>query len=564
LFNETGNVATIFNGEIYNFVSLRQELAGLGHHFSTASDTEVIVHAYEEWGEGCFSRLNGMFALALWDGRSAAPIFYLARDKNGVKPLYYAASDGRLGFASAAKALMRLPWVSREVDRDALFHFLNFSHIPSPSTALVDIRQLEPGHYLRVDSRTLEKVRFWDPRSNCIAAKHSRGENLPFWEERFATTLRDCVRRQSVSDVPIGCFLSGGIDSSLLTVALTEMGGPRVRTFSIGYAEKAEDETHHARLVAHQLGTEHHELIVRAEDFRGLIADIPQFFDQPFADPTMLSTMLLSRFAREKVTVALSGDGADELFWGYPYQEILRRLKPLRHTSPRLRRWVCEVAKAPASVFSDRLRKILEILQFRGEEELFRSFIGMIGPLRLDRVEQLAGGKPARLALSGLLGAAEGLPWEDKIAYVFQNTFLIDTVLTKTDRASMAYGLEARVPFLDDAMLEFSAELPFSFKHRNGQGKFLLRRVLAKHLPPSITNRPKQGFSVPMKDWLRGDLRYLLDDHIIGNGARVGDWLDLPCARKLAREHVEGRRNHQHLLWSIVCLSLWKERYVNQ
>lgn len=562
LFNEAGDVAVVYNGEIYNFPELRTELQGLGHQFRTRSDTEVVVHAFEEWGTAAFSRFNGMFAFALWDGRHGRDEFYLVRDKTGIKPLFYAGEGRRIGFASEVKPLLRLPWVKREVNHQALFLFLKFSHVPHPHTLLNGVSQLDPAHFLHVTSAGIAKKRYWDSR--VMAAHAPQPGSLAEWEDLFETTLRDTVRRQAVSDVPVGCFLSGGIDSSLLTAAFTRHQGQNVQTFSVGYAEKAFDETSHAKLVANAFGTDHHEIIVRPEDFRDLVPEIPRYFDLPLADPSMLPTMLLSRLARSKVTVALSGDGADELFWGYDYQQILRHVRPLVGLPAPLRKGVFEGLRVPFGAMSDRARKLFEILQFRNEGELFQYFVGTVGPLRMDRLaalvlEDVSLDPPA---FAPLVEQARGMSWNDKIAFVFQNTFLVDTVLAKTDRASMAYGLESRVPFLDDEMLALSARMPFAMKYRDGQSKFLLRSVLAKYLPRGITQRPKQGFSVPLQSWLRKELKYLLDDHVYCDQGRLADWLDMARVRHLADDHVAGRRNHSHLLWSVICLSLWKERYI--
>ncbi len=368
-----------------------------------------------------------------------------------------------------------------------------------------------------------------------------------------------------MGDVPLGAFLSGGIDSSLLTMAFARAQNQRVNTFSIGYKESGFDETSHARRVANAFGADHHEVIVGPEDLRGLIEDIPTYFDLPFADPTMLPTMILSKLARRKVTVALSGDGADELFWGYDYQQMLRRLKPLTKIPAPLRKTALRALGAPLGAISDRARKLLEILQFEEEGELLQYFIGTVGPLRMDKIASLLKDDSFRRppAFAAILEKSAGLAWEDKIAYVFQNTFLVDSVLAKTDRASMAHGLETRVPFLDDEMLALSSQMPFHMKYQMKRSKFLLRSVLAKHLPPEITQRKKQGFSVPLRGWLRHEMKYLLDDYIFSDQTKLAEWLDIDGLQKLARDHVDGRRNHFHLLWSVVCLGLWKERYIN-
>lgn len=563
VFNESGDVCVVFNGEIYNFEILKKLLQELGHKFKTNSDTEVIVHAFEEWGVDSFLKFNGMFAFAIWDGRSKKNEFYLVRDRIGIKPLFYTTNENRVGFASELKPLLRLPWVKKNISPETLLYYFKFSHVPNPASILEDVKQLEPGYFLHV-STTIKKQKYWDARSLFGLEVKFKKKDITDWEEEFEHILFDSVKRQQMSDVPIGCFLSGGIDSSLITMAFSAQNNKKIKTFSIGYKEADFDESAHAQEVSNIFQTEHSTLIVEPEDIQDLIASIPKYFDQPFADPSLLPTLILSKFAREKVTVALSGDGADEIFFGYDYQEILSHLGPAVVTPKFIRGPLFSALGATSGFFSERLRKFSEIMQFKTEAELFQYFIGTVGPMRMDRLKQVISTNinlyPS--LYTPLMESARGLSWNEKIIYVFLKTFLVDTVLTKTDRASMAFGLEARVPFLDNEMLDFSARLPFDLKFSNGIKKRLLRNVLGKKVPNTLSQRKKQGFSIPLKDWLRGDLSYLIDEHIMSDKIKKDPALNAEFLRRLATEHMQGRRNHSHLLWSVICYQLWKDMYI--
>ncbi len=571
LFNEDGKVAIVFNGEIYNFQELREDLGGRGHVFKTMSDTEVIVHAFEQWGEDAFRRLNGIFAFGLCDLRAGSPVLYLVRDRFGTKPLLYTQREGRMAFASELKPLLEVPWIPRIVDRRMLFYFLKFSHVPAPHSILADVRQVRPGTWLRFDGDEGREGVYWDP-IEISRVPDQTGRSEEDWLDELEDLMRRVVKRQRVSDVPLGCLLSGGIDSSLLTMACASSNGSPIETFSIGYRETEFDETPYAREVAEAFGTRHRELIVGPEDLRGLIADVPTFFDQPFADPTLLPSLLLAKFARERVTVALSGDGGDELFFGYTHHQALYHLRRVAGLPAGLRRAVFAAADGLLGILPtqalglavQQARKASQILQFRDEAELFSYFIGTIGPMRLDRLAEIVVEKPdlSRPFFEGILQELHGLPWQEKIDQIFLRSFLPDTVLAKTDRAGMAYGLEARVPFLDDEMVAFSARLPFEFKFRGGTKKYLLRRLLARRLPGRISRRSKQGFSIPLREWFRGELKYLLDEHL--DETRLGreGYFEPRAVRRLVDEHLGKRANHSHLLWSLVSFQMWQARYL--
>jgi asparagine synthase (glutamine-hydrolysing) len=586
IFNEDGRVGVVFNGEIYNFLELRDELEKLGHRFQTCSDTEVIVHAYEEWKEDAFSKFDGIFAFALWDLRERAPVVYLARDRVGAKPLFYCAKMGRLAFASELKPLLKISWIGRDLDPTAMMAVLKHSHVSQPMSIFREIKQVSPGSFLKIRAQEMLENRFWDPlKLYRQDTGNERSESD--WLEELNQVFSRTVKKQLVSDVPVGVFLSGGVDSSLIVTALRDATSAPLKTFCIGYHEGEFDESSSARALGHALGTDHHELIVSPSDFYDLIPDIPHYFDQPMADPTLLSTLLLCRFARKEVGVVLSGDGGDELFYGYSYQQALFHLQVLKKLPSMPRqlsmRWMealfAWIARFPGpsslNLWAQRFSKTASILQFQDEAELFQYFIGNIGPMRMDRIGDLlveSGRSQLHAQYLSILNNLDGLPWCERISQVFFRTFLPDTVLAKTDRASMAFGLEARVPFLGNEMLEFSARLPFRFKYQKGCKKYLPRKLLASKLATGsrssslaeeLSKRPKQGFSIPLREWLRGDLKYLLDEYL--NHPRVArEGVFVPqLVDRIVSEHLQRHANHSHLLWSLVVFQMWKERYLS-
>jgi asparagine synthase (glutamine-hydrolysing) len=561
-----GLLSIVFNGEIYNYRELRANLEELGHRFRTQSDTEVILEAFGRWGVESFRRLNGIFALGLCDWREGRPILYLVRDRFGTKPLFYAHREGRLAFASELKPLLEVPWLRNDIDREVLFHYLKFSHVPAPRSMLRDVSQVPPGRWIRFDNGSAREGTYWDPiEMTRLSPGPVRSEED--WLDEMDSVLHQVVRRQMVSDVPLGCLLSGGIDSSLLTVAAAEQSSG-LNTFSIGYREAEFDETPYAREVSRVFGTRHHEIIVGPRDMLELVRDVPRYYDQPLADPTLLPTLLLCRFARREVTVALSGDGGDELFFGYTYQKTLHRLAALAHVPGPVRRRVCAMLDAALGMApglgrrGQMMRKAMQILQYRNEHEMFAYFIGTIGPMHLDRLAGLLETKPVNpLLLADTLASLDGLPWEQKIEQVFLRSFLPDTVLAKTDRAGMAFGLEGRVPFLDDQMVDFAARLTFQLKLRGGVKKYLPRRLLERHMPGHISRRPKQGFSVPMRDWLRKELRPLLDEYLEPQRLAREGYFRPDAVQGLVREHLASSANHSHVLWTLVTFQMWKEHY---
>lgn len=552
--NEDGSVQVVFNGEIFNFQELRAELEGAGHTFRTRSDTEVLVHAYELWGDAMAARLSGMYAFALWDrGRRR---LVLARDKLGKKPLYLAEIDGGWAFASEARALLAHPGVTRTLDRGALIRYLVSEYVPSPHAIYARMRKLPPAGMLVFEGGRPGSVRTtWR-----LPAVPFRGSGA---REEFDALLKRAVRRRLVSDVPVGVFLSGGIDSGCVAAEVRD-AAPEVHSFSIGFSDPAFDESEAAAETARHLGLTHHAQRFDPAAMQALIPDLFRRLDEPFADGSILPTYLLSRFTRESVTVALSGDGGDELFAGYPTYVAdawARRLMGMPRALVEAGRWAADRLPVSHGYFS---------LGFKARQ-FFRGFTPD-APWRQHRWH--CAFTPEELL--------ELLPWPEEVARVqdeiddeirdpepclggsvdetfhyYLRTYLTDDILFKVDRASMAASLEVRSPLLDDELVEFVHSLPPSMKLVGSTGKVLLREAFAGRLPPEVFTRPKQGFAVPMGRWLAGDLLPMARDLL--SPARLGPQgiLNPGPVERLLNEHAAGRADHRKKLWTLLALQLW-------
>jgi asparagine synthase (glutamine-hydrolysing) len=555
LATEDGSVHAVQNGEIYNYRELREGLAARGHRLATRCDTEVLVHLYEERGPGFVDELRGMFALALWD--SARRRLVLARDRYGIKPLYWRAGGGTLAFASELKALVRDPAFSREVDLDALEAFLAFNSIPAPLTIFRDARKLPAGHLLTWEPGSEPRVeRFARPQPP--AAADVRPEPARALAAELRDRLRDSVRAHLVADVPVGVLLSGGVDSSTLAALAAEESDERVRTFSIGFEERSFDELDRARLVARRFDTDHHELVLRP-DATELLPRLVEAFDEPFADSSALPTYLVSQLAAEHVKVVLSGEGGDELFGGY-YTYVADLLAPrvgwaAAAARPLIERLPSSSRKVPLEYKAKRFARGArlpalerhhawkEIFSPEARAELLRGRDGH----RRDPLEVYR----ARYA------ETEGAEPLARLQDVDVGIYLVDDLLVKTDRASMAHSLEARVPFLDPAVTDLALALPTRHKVRGLSKKRLLRRAVAPLLPAEILRAPKQGFSIPAAAWLRGELEpfareVLATDHGI---------LDRAAVQRVLDRHVSRREDLSRQLWGLLTFTLWWERY---
>lgn len=561
LGNEDGTVRVIFNGEIYNFADIRAELERSGHRFRTRSDTEVIVHGYEQWGDAIVHRLRGMFAIALWDERQRRLL--LVRDRLGIKPVYYAVTSAGVTFGSEIKAVLEDPDVPRDWSPEALHAYLALQYVPSPQTIHAAIAKLPPGHLLIAENGRIVIRRYWDLTFT--------GEGDPAREDDYLEGLdrlvAESVRLRLLSDVPLGAFLSGGIDSSLVVSAMTATSASRVVTTSVGFAEHAFDELAHARTVASHLGTEAHEKVVRP-DVSDLLPKLAWHLDEPFADSSAVPTYYVSAAAREHVTVALSGDGGDELWAGYARHNVER-------WEAAARRWLGaagarvagRVARALPLGFKG-VRSLRHLALAPSDAYARKHAYGLFDDARIPIYSpDFARATAAADPFAGFRAAYAACPSRDPLdraLYVDVKTYLVDDILTKVDKMSMAVSLEARVPLLDHRLVEFAATVPSSLKLKNGRSKYLLRKLLARRIPRSIVERPKHGFEAPVAGWLRGPLAPMVDAMLLDGRMRQRGVLDHRTVVRLWREHRDGIRDHRHRLWSLLMLELWFRQFVDR
>jgi asparagine synthase (glutamine-hydrolysing) len=562
---EGGRYQIVFNGEIYNYIELRADLEKRGRVFATKSDTEVILHQFAVAGIDGIRELNGMFAFALWD-RDARQLF-LARDRIGIKPLHYFESNGELVFASELKALLAHPAARRRLDLLSVSKYLTYGYVPAPHTIFEGIHKLEPGYHLRFDANGLRKTQYWDipMQDNPIS-----GRNVDECAEQALALLRDSVRLQLRSDVPVGVFLSGGLDSSALTTLAAQATGGKLRTFSIGFEEATYDESPYAREVAEWCGTEHHQEILSQRRAVGMLSEALGILDEPFADASILPTYLLSRFTAGHVKVALGGDGGDELFAGYPSfqaHKIMEKLSVLPVT------WRDALTRAARRIpVSHRYASVDFLVQqfFRGAgvspEIRFFLWMGYFGN---DQKQQL-------LTPSAREALLRKNPFEDilnyvrlsglisdfpRILYLCMKLYLQDGILVKVDRASMAHSLEVRVPYLDHHLVEFAAGIQPGYKLRGLKTKYVFKRAVRGLLPRRIITRRKAGFMIPLATWIENDLRAMVED-LCAPSALSGDGLFDPRAvRTLLDEHFQRRRDHRKLIWALLVFQHWRKRY---
>jgi asparagine synthase (glutamine-hydrolysing) len=557
--NEDGTLQVVFNGEIYNYTGLRAELEQRGHRFRTSSDTETIVHGYEEWGEAVFTRLRGMFAVALWD-RSTRHLL-LVRDPAGIKPLYYAEAGGRLIFGSEIKTLLAEGRLEPALDLRALDHYLTFLYTPRDRSIFRGIRKLPPGHLLR-----------WTPNGVTLAAYWMLPAEIEFRgteddaADQLHAALAQAVRSHMASDVPLGAFLSGGLDSGVVVGLMAEASSRPVRTFSIGFDEPAFDELDGARSVAAHFGTEHHEFVVRP-DALSILDQLIAHFDEPFGDVSAIPTWYVSELASRHVTVALSGDGGDELFGGYdrylPHPRIEafdRWLGTLGRTlasvawpavprGRRGRRFLRHVAKNPRGRYAD------AVAFFTADEK---------AALLTPELRSALPREDAEAALQERFGRFAALDWRSQMMRVDFETYLPEDVLTKVDRMSMAHSLESRVPLLDVDVVSLASALPADMKILGRERKRVFRQVAARILPPSALARRKQGFAVPVGAWFRGELRELCSDVLQSSRARQRGYFNPRFVDRLIDDHLSGQRAHNSRLWQLLVFELWHRQYLDR
>jgi asparagine synthase (glutamine-hydrolysing) len=572
-----GRYVITFNGEIYNYRSIRDELAAAGRGMRGDSDTEVLLEACALWGvDGAIERAIGMFAFALWDRTTRT--LSLVRDRLGIKPLYYAATPDRLLFASQLKAFRAAPDWRPTIDDDAVVGFLRHSYIAQPRTIYREAAKLPPGHILALRSgRGPELKCYWDARTVAIAGQQhndpapDEGEAI----ERLDALLRDSAKLRMIADVPLGAFLSGGVDSSTVVALMQSQSMRSVKTFSIGFDATGYNEAHYAKEVAAHLRTDHTEFYVEPRHALELIPRMSEWFDEPFADSSQIPTLLISELARQHVTVALSGDGGDELFAGYNRYLWIERFQRFAHAAPRpLHRPLAAILRAlPPDTWSslfqrvpflpktalagDKLQKIATLFDDPSPDAIYRSLVSQW--LRPEEIAAAGREPPGPIWDASI--AADFPELISRMQFLDLVTYLPDDILTKVDRATMAFGLEGRVPLLDHRVVAHSWTLPLRFKVHDGEGKWLLRRVLDRYVPRRLIDRPKMGFAVPIGSWLRGPLREWAETLLAPDRLTRDGLLRAEPVRRAWNEHLAGTRNWQHQLWTVLMLQAWFERW---
>ncbi len=554
--NEDGSVQVVFNGEIYNFQELRADLQRRGHVFYTVTDTETIVHLYEEYGARCVEKMRGMFAFAVWDARKKTLL--LARDRLGVKPLYYAECGGRLIFASELKAILELGEVERRLDWRSVGHLFTFLCTARAESIIEGVKKLEPGHVLVARAGKKPAVeRYWDV---CFAPDRSRSEE--HFVERLRELLRESVKLRMVSDVPLGAFLSGGIDSSSVVAAMARLASGPLKTFSIGFDDREYNELDHARAVAQKFGAEHHELVLEP-DVLGVIDDLAWHLDEPFGDPSCIPTYMVSKLAAEHVKVVLSGDGGDELFGGYDKYVVEQNDR--RRPAPR---WLKKISGVAAGLMPEgmRGRNLLYHLSLTGAERYLDSTVLLpdLARRKLFRSEAVAlidVYEPWRRELDAIT-RADG-DWLSAVQYLDIKAYLPYDILTKVDRMSMAHSLEARDPLLDHKLVEFAATIPPELKLRGGVTKYIFKQAMRGILPDAIIDRPKRGFGVPLGRWFRGRLGSFVRDVVLSDKSKQRGIFDPSYIETLLKRHERGRP-YDIELWTLISFELWCRTFLDR
>jgi len=565
IHNQDKTAWIVFNGEIYNYQEVREQLEKLGHKFYTNSDTEIIVHAYDQYGVDCPKHLRGMFVFAIWDTRDDS--LFLARDRVGKKPLLYAQHNGDLIFGSEFQALLQHPDISRDINTAAIHHYLSYLCVPAPMTAYKQIKKLEPGHWLKWKNGEIKTERYWQPDFN-KKIKISEEEA----GERAIEILRESVRLRLISEVPLGAFLSGGIDSSAVVALMAEVSDKPVKTFSIGFEEQDFSELHHAKRVAEHIGADHHEFIVRPNALE-ILPMLVKHYGEPYADSSAIPTYYVARETRRHVTVALNGDGGDESFAGYEryaamkiaetYHKIPALLRkafiespvkafPVSEKKKSRARDAKRFLKAASLPKVERYLAWVNVLDKQTKEELytkdFQAEVGHINPAD---------------NLARWLAQANGAGTVDAVLLTDTMTYLPDDLLVKVDIATMAVSLEARSPFLDHNVIEFAASLPENLKLKGMTSKYLLKKILGKLLPQENLKRRKMGFGVPISHWFRGEMKNFLHEVLLTEKAQKRGILKREKIEELITRHTSGARDYGHGLWTLLMLELWFQEFID-
>ncbi len=564
LCNEDGTVWVTYNGEIYNFPELREQLEGKGHRFRSHCDTEVIVHAYEEYGVECVKRFNGMFALAIWDKTQQELV--LVRDRLGVKPLYYCFQNGQLIFASEIKAILKVPEIQADLNPQALYHYIGYEFVPAPDTMFQAIRKLPAGHYLRFKNRRIEIDKYWDVRFQ------SQERPIEFYEETMRDLLTESVRKRLISDVPLGVFLSGGLDSSTVVALMSRCGVDPIQTFSLGYADPTFSELDYARIIVKEFKTTHREIIIDPITPE-LIEEAVWHLDEPMTDLSTIPFYLICKKAREHVTVCLSGEGGDEVLVGY---DRFKASKAHNQYFTLIPRWARE------RLIRSLIKWLPDQPQKKGAINILKRFIeGGLLPEEGGHLRWQYFGHPEHdheLFAESILQSIRRDPFApvrqhadqcnskdrlDREIYVDLKLTMAESVLMKVDKMSMAHALEVRVPFLDYQFVEFCATIPGELKLNGFTTKAIFRSAMRGILPDSIRGRGKQGYSLPIKNWLRQELRDYMRDLLYASPL-MKEAFEMTYIRRLMQEHQDYRANHNHILWALINLAVWHRLFVEK
>lgn len=564
--DEDQNLWIVFNGEIYNYKQLRVHLEKLGHRFKTDTDTETILHLYQHYGKDCVHHLNGMFVFAIWN--IAEQSLFIARDRMGIKPLYYSKIGNELIFGSELKALLEHPSLNRQVDLMSLNEYLSYEYVPTPKTILRDVYRLQPGHFILFQNDQLTIQPYWD-----ISLDRSQLRPPVNWQEyreQLEELLYECVNMETVSDVPVGVFLSGGVDSSTIAAIMSQNKSSTVSSFSVSFDDPSFDESQYAQLVSEQIGTSHYDLKLDSQMALNLTASIADYMDEPFADSSFVPTFFLSKLASEHVKVVLGGDGGDELFVGYPTYVAHKMIEQYERFLPRyVRSTIVPKALDLMPLSLDNIS-----LDFR----LRRFLLGRSVPLQtrhhrwlgafIDEQKELLiqqwvkpGVRGSYLPTYNLHEQYKTLNPMNQLLYTDFKTYLEGDILYKVDRASMAHSLEVRVPLLNYKLVEFVNTLPFELKLKRFTSKFILKKTVANILPDSIINRPKKGFNMPVAKWLKNEFRELLLDTLSSTTLGQHDFFDGTYVTQLINDHMEGHKDNRKELWTLLMFQLWYNKH---
>jgi asparagine synthase (glutamine-hydrolysing) len=565
IHNEDNSLWIVFNGEIYNFPELRESLIKKGHIFYTKTDTEVIIHSYEEYGQGCVKKLKGMFAFAIWDKKKNE--LFLARDRFGIKPLYYSEFNGQFIFASEIKSILQFPDFKKELDPVALDKYLTFEYVPSPRSIFKKILKLPAAHLLIYKNKNISLHKYWDINFSQTHNHFNEAEA----QERLLGFLKEVIKRHLLSDVPLGVFLSGGIDSSIITSLASNFSIHRLKTFSIGFKEDSFDESRHIKQIANMYHTEHYHRDFEVKDLLQLLPEALHFMDEPLGDASFFPTYLLSKFTKQKVTVALSGDGGDEIFAGYPTYQAHKLTRYYRLIPPILREHVFKkmIMNLPVSMRNFSLDFKAKKFISSASSPLEARHINWMGSFsEQDKIGLFTPGLKETFERGCQSEEIDNYFTDiqtdnvlDKLQYFDIKTYLQDDLLVKTDRASMAHSLEVRVPYLDHELVEFVFGLPSGLRMKNFKTKYILKKIAKKLLPQNIINRKKKGFGIPVAFWLKGGLKDLIHEVFKKSEIQREGLFNHNYIQNLLQSHFENKVDNRKKIWTIFMFLLWQKEY---